>query len=97
MPIVSLHQEKFSINSDLSRNTIKYKNKHKYRDAAEIILHFINVKYWNILTNRNGNKLARVMVAYHWEEMWELHASEIPYNEVEGPFYYWTIKENHKQ
>ena len=29
----------------------------------EIILHFINVKYLNVLTNRNENKPARAMVA----------------------------------
>jgi len=29
-------------------------------------------------SNRNGNKLAWAMVAYPWEEMWWLHASELP-------------------
>jgi hypothetical protein len=29
---------------DLCRNTMKYKNTHKHRDAAEIRLHFINNK-----------------------------------------------------
>ena len=30
---------------DLNRNTKNYRYNHKYRDATEIILHFINVKY----------------------------------------------------
>jgi len=30
---------------DLSRNAIKHRDNHKHRYAAEIILHFINVKY----------------------------------------------------
>jgi len=54
---------------DLNRNATNYIDNHKYRDATEIILHFINVKYQNILTNRNGNKLARAMVAYLWGEL----------------------------
>jgi len=29
---------------DLNMNTTNYINNNKYRDAAEIILHFINVK-----------------------------------------------------
>jgi len=41
-----------------------------------------------MLTNRNGNKPARVMVVYFREEMWRLHASELPYNEAQVPFYY---------
>ena len=49
---------------DLNRNTTNYRDNHKHRDAMEIILHFINVKYLNMLTNRNGNKLVRAMVAY---------------------------------
>ena len=50
-----------------------------------------------MLTNRNGNKLARVMVAYLWEEMWWLHASELHYDEAQGPLYYWKIRSNPKQ
>jgi len=72
--------------SDLSRNRTNYKDNHKHRDAMEIIFHFINVKYWNMLIDRNGNKPARVMVAYLWEEMWRLHASELCYNDLEGLF-----------
>ena len=34
---------------DLCRNTMKYRNTHKRRDAAEIILHFINNKGLNEL------------------------------------------------
>jgi len=49
--------------SALNRNTTNYRDNHKYRDAMEIILHFINVKYLNVLTNRNENKPARAMVA----------------------------------
>jgi len=30
---------------DLNRNTPNYRDNHKHKDAAEIILHFINVKY----------------------------------------------------
>ena len=30
---------------DLNRNARNYRDNHKYRDAREIILHFINVKY----------------------------------------------------
>ena len=66
---------------DLSRNATNYRDNHIHKDAAEIILHFINGKYWHMLTNRNGNKLARAMVAYLWEEMWWLHASEL----------FWTV------
>jgi len=29
------------------------------------------------------------MVAYLWEEMWWLHASELSYNEAQRPIYYW--------
>jgi hypothetical protein len=32
------------IDPDLCRNTMKYRNTHKHRDAAEIRLHFINNK-----------------------------------------------------
>lgn len=40
------------------------------------------------------NKLARAMVAYLWEEMWWLHASELCYNEARRPFYCWETMEN---
>jgi hypothetical protein len=33
-----------SLDPDLCRNTMKYRNTHKRRDAAEIRLHFINNK-----------------------------------------------------
>jgi hypothetical protein len=33
-----------SFDPDLCRNTMKYRNTHKRRDAAEIRLHFINNK-----------------------------------------------------
>ena len=48
----------------LNRNATNYRNNHKHRDVVEIILHFINVKYRNMLTNINGNKPARAMIAY---------------------------------
>ena len=32
------------IDLDLWRNTIKYRNRHKHKDAVETILHFIIVK-----------------------------------------------------
>ena len=49
---------------DLKRNTKNYRDNHKDRYAMEIILHFNNLKYSNMLTNKNGNKPARAMVAY---------------------------------
>ena len=82
---------------DLNKNATNYRDNHQHIDAMEIILHFINVKYWNMLTNRNGNKPARVMVAYLWEEMWQLHASKLCYNEAQGNFYYLKTKGNPKQ
>ena len=30
---------------DLNRNATTYRDNHKHKDAVEIILHFINVKY----------------------------------------------------
>jgi hypothetical protein len=44
--------------------TKKYRYKHKHRDAAEIKLHFINIKELKYAYIQNGNKLARAMVAY---------------------------------
>ena len=49
---------------DLNRNAIKYRDNHIHKDAMEIMLHFINGKYRNMLTTRNGNKPATAMVAY---------------------------------
>jgi hypothetical protein len=49
---------------DLCRNTMKYRNTHKRRDAAEIRLHFINNKRLKNAYRQNGNKLARALVAY---------------------------------
>jgi len=49
---------------DLNRNATNYRHNHEYKDAAKIILHFINVKCLNMLINKNGNKAARAMVAY---------------------------------
>ena len=49
---------------DLNRNETKYRDNHIHKDAAEIMLHFINGKYRNMLTTRIGNKPARAMVVY---------------------------------
>jgi hypothetical protein len=38
------HGLKYLFYPDLCRNTMKYRNTHKHRDAAEIKLHFINNK-----------------------------------------------------
>jgi len=43
---------------DLNRNATNYKYNHTYGATQ------IEIKYLNMLTNRNRNKLARVMVAY---------------------------------
>ena len=79
-----------------NRNTTNYRHNHKYKYVAEIKLPFINIKYWNMLTNRMEIRLARVMVAYLWEEMWQLHASKKCYNEAQMPIYYWETMENPK-
>jgi len=34
-----------TIDPDLNMNATNYRDNHKHRDAVEIILHFINVKY----------------------------------------------------
>ena len=81
---------------DLNGNTTNYRDNDKYKDTIEIILHFINVKYWNMLINKNGNTLARAIVAYVWREMWWLHGSELSYNEARRPIYCWETMENHK-
>ena len=49
---------------DLNRNTKNYIYNHKYKDAVEITLHFINIKYSNMLTNIMEIRLVWVMVAY---------------------------------
>ena len=43
----------------------------------EITLHFINTKELKLVYRQDGNKLARVLVTYLREEMWQLHASEL--------------------
>ena len=50
---------------------------HKYKDAVKITLHFINIKELKFVYRQNGNKLARVLVAYLWEDMRRLQASEL--------------------
>ena len=54
----------------------------------EITLHFINIKELKIVYRHNGNKLARVPIAYLLEEMWWLYDYELCYNEAKGPIYY---------
>ena len=83
-----------NLNLDLCRSEIKYRNKSKNRDVAEIKYHLIDIKWLKYAYRQNGHKRARVMVAYLWEDMWRLHTSEMCYNEAWGPFYYWTIREN---
>jgi hypothetical protein len=39
-----LQSDSYQDDPDLCRNTMKYRNTHKRRDAAEIRLHFINNK-----------------------------------------------------
>ncbi len=34
----------------------------------------------------NGNKVARAMIAYIWENMWQIHVSKQCYNKVHEPF-----------
>lgn len=63
MPKKQHHKEK-PTDMDLNKNATKCWNNHIQKDAAEIMMHFINGKYWIMLTTRNGNKAARVMVAY---------------------------------
>ena len=43
------------VDLDLCSNTIKYRNRHKHRDEIGITLHFINIKYWKMLTD-NGKQ-----------------------------------------
>ena len=49
---------------DLCRNVTEYTNNHKNKYAMEITLHFINIKELKLVYRQNGNKLARVLVAY---------------------------------
>ena len=49
---------------DLCRNVTKYAYNHKYKYAVEITLHFINIKELKFVYRHNGNKLAKVLVAY---------------------------------
>ena len=48
----------------LCRNAIEHTKNHKNKDAVEITLHFINIKELKLIYKQDGNKLARVMVAY---------------------------------
>ena len=48
VPWVSMKNLPFrieTVNPDLNKNAIKYRDNHKDRYAVEIILHFITVKY----------------------------------------------------
>ena len=51
------------LDSDLCRNVTEYINNHKYRNIAEIRLHFINIKSQKYAYKHDGNKIARVLVA----------------------------------
>ena len=55
------------IGPDLWRNATKYTCNHKYKDAVEITLHFINIKELKFAYRQNGNKIARALVAYLWK------------------------------
>jgi hypothetical protein len=37
---------------NLCRNATEYTNNHKYKDAVEITLHFINIKELKLFTDR---------------------------------------------
>ena len=43
---------------NLNKNATEYKYNHKYRDALEITLNFINIKELRYAYIQNGNKLA---------------------------------------
>ena len=45
-------------------NATEYTNNHKFKYGAEITLHFINIKELKLVYKHDGNKLARVLVAY---------------------------------
>ena len=49
---------------DLCRNATEYTYNHKYKDAAEITLYFINIKELKFVYRKNGNKLVKELVAY---------------------------------
>ena len=49
---------------DLCRNATEYTNNHKNKDVVEITLHFINIEELKRVYSKDGNKLARVLVAY---------------------------------
>lgn len=74
------------LDPNLNRNVKNYRYNHNYRNAAEITLPFINTKILKYAYKHNGNKLTQVMVAYLLEEMWQLHAYELCYNEAHGQF-----------
>ena len=59
-----MHTLSIFTDPDLCRNTTEYINNHKYKDAAEITLHFINIEELRFAYRQNGNKLARALVAY---------------------------------
>ena len=42
-------------------NATEYTSNHKYKDAAEISLHFINIEELKFSYRKNGNKLARAL------------------------------------
>jgi hypothetical protein len=54
----------FAVDPNLCRNTMKYKNTHKHKDASKIRLYFINNKSLKYAYRQNGNKLARALVSY---------------------------------
>ena len=83
-------------NPDLCRNTIEYINNHKNRNTAEIRLHFINIKSHKYAYKHDGNTIAKVLVANLYEDMSQLHTSELYYNEARGPIYYGEKMENSK-
>ena len=58
-----MHWMRSPYDPDLCRNATEYTYNHKDKDAAEITLHFINIKELKFSYRQNGNKLARVMVA----------------------------------
>jgi hypothetical protein len=62
--IFSINRSRGYENLNLCRNATEYTNNHKYKDAAEITLHFINIKELKFVYRQNGNKLARALVAY---------------------------------
>ena len=49
------------------------------------------------MPTQNGNKIARALAAYIWEEMLLLQAFEMCYNEAQIPIYYLETMENPKR